>query len=413
MSAAGIRRIVLRLSAAAVFAAGGCLAVASALVPNGLHLSAPTAGNIHAIAVFGTDDRRDMPPSHQTLAGKIGVLTDLSSRSQCTAFCLSESVIATAAHCLFRTHDEVRPELRNFRFKMHGRQASSAVRIAGTEPGAAMPHVMTGSMSLHVRPPIEATRDWALARLDAPVCSTGGLPISRKTSEDLTKATSAQPVYQAGYHRDYPGERLAFGTPCAVSRSFGNANWTTITTDFENAGNLILHTCDTGGASSGSPLLVDGPNGPEVVGINVGTYVLSRVLSVNGAVTHRYQSENVANTGVSAVMFADAFKTFERAELLTARAQMRELQSLLTGIGVFSGARNGLYGAPTRTAIEIFERIEGRPQTGLATVELLQTLHAAQVAKALPPASPAPAPVETGSVQGLGLTSSAQKKNAP
>ena len=390
MSAASLQRTVLTLAAAAYFAAGCWATPASA-------------------AVFGNDDRRDLPPANQSLANKIGLLTDLKSRSQCTAVCLSENIIATAAHCLYRTQGERRPDLANFRFKLHGRPDQSASRIAGTRPGAAMAHVMTGSMSLRVKPPIEATRDWALVHLETPVCQFGGLPLSEHPVAELNASQTTQPVYQVGYHRDFPGERLAFGTPCTISSSFRNANRTTIASDFENAEDLILHTCDTGGASSGSPLLIDGPDGPEIAGLNVGTYVLSRVVSANGVVTHRYQAENVANTGVSARAFADAWETFTAAGVLAARNGMRELQGLLAGVGVYTGPRNGIYGFQTRTAIETFERIEGRTVTGLATTELMKALRTSLVARSAAPHTPPSAHLETGSVQGLGLTSSSKK----
>lgn len=405
-----LRRAVLILVASGVFVAAQ-LTPAGAMTPQpAWRFAASPATTLHRVAVFGTDDRRDLPPAKQSLAAKIGVLTDLSSRSQCTAFCVSESVIATAGHCLFRTRDEVLPDLKNFRFKLHGLPALAAARIAGAQSAASVAHVVSGSMSLSVRPPIAATRDWALVQLDVPACTAGGLKLSQHSAADLTTLAPSQPMYQVGYHRDFPGERLAYGAPCLVSRSFERANWTTIQSDFDNADQLILHSCDTGGASSGSPLLIDGADGPEVVGINVGTYVQSRVMMVNGAVAHRYQAENVANTAVSARAFAAALDTFDHAGFLTARTEMRELQLLMSGIGVFSGPRDGLYGASSRTAIETFERLEGLPVTGLATVELLLTLRATNIAKAVPPAVPVPASIETGSVSGLGLTSSAKRK---
>ena len=403
-------RAVLTLLAAGLIVSNALAAGLAQAQPSPLYSSVAGESAVQRVAVFGIDERRDLPPAYQSLANKIGVLADLRLRSQCTAFCLSENMIATAAHCLFRTRDETRPDLNNFRFWLQGKQASASARIAGTQSAAAVAHVMTGSMSLTVRPPIEATSDWALARLDKPVCGSGGLPISQHTAEELLKPGLAQPLYQVGYHRDFPGERLAFGAPCRVSRSFEHADWKTITADFDHADQLILHSCDTGGASSGSPLLVDGPNGPEVAGINVGTYVQSRILMIDGAVAHRYQAENVANTGVSARAFADLLPAFARAEFLTVRADMRELQSLLAGVGVFSGPRDGLYGEASRTAIETFERLEGRPITGLATAELLRTLRASNVARTLPAHMPAQAIVETGSVRALGLTSSASKK---
>ena len=410
--------------------AGAAIAPESALAaPPFLNAkaSATPQSNVHSIAVFGADDRRDLPPGKQSLGRKIGTLTDVRSRSQCTAFCVSEDIVATAGHCLYRTHDEVRPDLANFQFEIHGERGRIEwAGIAGGQSQAGVAEIASGSLALSVKPPIDATRDWALVRLDAPVCRSGGLPLSTRPAASLSQARAAQPVYQAAYHRDFPGGRLAFGPSCGVSRAYETASWETIQTDFYHANDLILHSCDTGGASSGSPLLIDGPNGPEVAGINVGTYVQSRVLMVNGAVAHRYQAESIANTGVSATAFTVALDVLRGATFIKTRSELRELQILLSGAGLFSGPRDGLYGPSSRQAIETFERLQGLPVTGLATVGLLARMRTAAIAKALPPAHalpPAgatPAVVETGSVPGAdplssksrssGLTSSGERK---
>lgn len=360
-------------------------------------------------AVFGEDDRRDVPPSHQTLINKIGLLTDIKTRSQCTAFCLGPTVIATAAHCLFNTRDRAAPDLGNFRFKTHGRPASASAAIAGVESPALIAHVATGSMSLKVKPPIEATSDWAIVELASPACFAGGLPLSKTTAAELVSQQPSRPVYQVGYHRDFTAGLLAFGSPCRVSRSYAGAGWQTIAADFDKPSELILHSCDTGGASSGSPLLIDGPDGPEVAGINVGTYVQSRVVMISGSIMHRYRSSNVANTAVGTRSFAPALAAISSARFLKTRHDMREVQALLAGAGLFSGPRDGLYGIATHTAITSFERLSGGPVTGFATEELLRALRSSLVATRRS-TKPAPgASLETGSVGGRGVTSSAMK----
>lgn len=367
---------------------------------------------LHRVAVFGSDDRRDLPPAQQSLERKIGTLTDLITRSQCTAFCLSETVVATAGHCLFRTRDESRPDLSNFRFQLRGPRRMTSASIAGSQSPAGVYHIASGSMSLSVKPPIEATRDWAIVKLDAPVCAAGGLPLSARSAADLAQpgVAAGTALYQIGYHRDFSNGRLAYGPLCLVSRSFRSADWATIQSDFYNARDLLLHSCDTGGGSSGSPLLIDGPHGPEVAGINVGTYVQSRILMVNDAVAHRYQAENVANTGVSATVLAAAFAALETVSFISTRDDMRDLQILLSGLGVFSGPRDGLFGPSSRQAIEAFERLNGLPVTGLATLNLLDRLRTLTVAKAMPAMQPTAAVVETGSVRGFGLTTANKRK---
>jgi protease YdgD len=359
------------------------LLAALALMPPGMADAAPGSGPqaaprvadlIHPVAVFGTDDRRPLPATHRALEASIGLLYEQRSHSVCTAFCVDDAIVATAGHCLYRTSGESAPTPAGFTFRLPGKSAKTATRIAGASAGAAPQNITSGSMRLSVQPPIDAAHDWALVRLSAPVCKGARLPVSRRDPNELVKLSAAQRIYQVAFHRDFGNWQLAFASPCAVRRTFANADWTAISHDFSDPTDVILHTCDTGGASSGSPLLIDGPSGPEVVGINVGTYVQSKVLLQNGEVIHRYQSDPVANTGVAAAAFLPRLDVFTRAEIVSSRAQVRELQELLAERGFYKGARDGSFGPVLRTAIEKFEQSEGRPETGLATTALLQRL---------------------------------------
>ena len=120
-------------------------------------------------------------------------------------------------------------------------------------------------------------------------------------------------VFNIAYHRDLPKWQPMLNTGCKVQRDFNDADWQVTRRDFSDPDQLLLHTCDTGAASSGSPLLIDGPDGPEVVGINVGTYVQSKVIMLNGEVLHRFKSDDVANTGVNALAFASSLDAFLKA----------------------------------------------------------------------------------------------------
>lgn len=365
--------LIVRLPPAALIAFFlACEAVALPSVAPGAPLAA--ARTVQNIAVFGTDDRVPLPQSQHGLEASIGLLYDRRSRSVCTAFCVGEATIATAAHCLYRTSGERPPKLSDFTFRLPGKGAKIATRIAGARTGSAAQHVMAGSTQLSIHPPIDASRDWGLVRLSEPVCKGAALAVSRRPAKDIAKLSAAQRVYHVAFHRDFGNWQLAYGAPCAIRRTFATADWTTISHDFSDAEQIILHTCDTGGASSGSPLLIDGPSGPEVVGINVGTYVQSKVLMQNGEVVHRYKSDTVANTGVSAAAFVDRLEAFAGADILAARETMRELQALLAAHGFYAGPRDGAYGALLRAAIVAFERSEGRPETGLATATLMHRL---------------------------------------
>jgi Putative peptidoglycan binding domain/Trypsin-like peptidase domain len=363
--------------------AGAALALTFALLSG----SAPTAvlalpahfsgqashnGQRHLVAVFGADDRTDLPPELKPVQQKMGLLFNSRSRTVCTAFCVAPDVVATAGHCLHRTLGERPPTHADFWFARNYDAVRDYARIAGYANGAASQNIMSGSISLNVRPPIDATRDWALVRLSRPICSKGVLPVRVLTLEQVLEYAQANKVFQISYHRDYTPWRLAYSRPCSVSKSFETADWSTIAQDFNEPAQLLLHTCDTGGASSGSPLLLDTPRGPEVIGINVGTYVQSKVLMQDGKVAQRLKADTVANTGVSAGAFAERLELFKHAQILNTHDEVRELQTALKERKFYLGPIDGTYRAGLRQAIEAFEAANDLPLTGLATRALLK-----------------------------------------
>ncbi len=352
------------------------------------------------IAVFGADDRTLLPVRMKGLEEKIGMLYEPRSRSVCTAFCIDATTIATAAHCLYRTRGERPLPLGTITFRLSTMpKKGPGVRIAGAASGAAEQNVVTGTTSLSTKPPIDATRDWALVRLASPACSKGGLALARRTPAELAAAEGARPLYQVGYHGDFGNWRLTFSPPCSVRRPGLSEGGRVIAGDFADASALILHTCDTGGASSGSPLLVDGPRGPEVAGINVGTYLQSHVLTQAGEVLHRYRSDTVANTGVSTLAFVDQRDLFQRAHILEKRSEIKRVQQALIATGHYRGDADGRYDVDLREAIGRFETAERRTRTGIASADLLRRLEAVIAEHAGSPAfEPASGKLVTGSV---------------
>lgn len=353
---------------------------------------------IQPVAVFGPDDRTQLPARLKNLEDKIGLLYEPRTRTVCTAFCIDQSTIATAAHCFYRTHGEKPVPLAKVTFRLASMNRRAAgVRIAGADRDAAAQNIVSGTTRLSTTPPIDATSDWALVRLASPICRSGGLPLASWKPSELSANEEARPIYQVGYHGDFGNWRLTLSPPCAVRRLGQKVGGHVIGGDFADAGALILHTCDTGGASSGSPLLTEGSRGPEVVGINVGTYLQSKVLMQSGEVLHRYRSDTVANTGVSTVAFIEQKDRFASAQILMSRTTISRLQTSLGATGYYRGPTDGRYSPELRQAIENFEASERRPRTGIASAEILrrlETLAAGSSAPLLDPVS-----VETGSVQ--------------
>ncbi len=288
-------------------------------------LLAPPPSDVRPVAVFGSDDRTELPAAIlDELRDKIGVLS-LGESNFCTAFCVATDTIATASHCLLGTQEQAGPDLSRVVFNVGGKDMHRhSSGLAGSPRTGFHRAIRAGTSALRVRPPIAAERDWALARLAAPVCMAGGLPISRLTRNEIEVRAAGSKVYQVGMHRDVSADRLVIGAVCGMARGFAQAHEDTIALDFANADAILLHTCDTGLGSSGSPMLTDGASGPEVVGINVGTYVISPAAANPSSGTQagaKALTEAIANTAVPAGQFRRAVADFASAtSSLRARA---------------------------------------------------------------------------------------------
>lgn len=149
---------------------------------------------------------------------------------------------------------------------------------------------------------------------------------------------------------------------------------------------MVLHTCDTGGASSGSPILKQTANGAVVVAINVGTYVQSRSTVQGTEVSARQRSETIANTAVNAEAFVARLDALREANIVATGPLIRQLQEMLAQRGHYTGKMDGSYGPALKTAIEAYEQAGGLPVTGLATEALRKRL----MGEAARAASPSP-----------------------
>ena len=261
-------------------------------------------------AVFGVDDRGAVPVRHKALSRSIGLFFNPKARTVCSAFCVGDNVIATASHCIFKTAGEAPLDPADFRFGPPNANPAHLARVAGSTTGTAANNVIAGNMRLNVKPPIDATQDWALVRLDRPVCRGAVLPVVPIPAPEVAARARSGQVFHVAFHRDRLPWRLLYAPGCRIAPAFDQIDREQIERDFRTPDRLLLHRCGTGGASSGSPLLVEGPNGPVVVGINVGTYVQSRVVLQDGSVLFRSKPEAIANTAVNATAFADAIATF-------------------------------------------------------------------------------------------------------
>lgn len=356
-------------AAALAFVAAFTAPVAAAPLP----LSMPQASNtqVQKIAVFGRDDRQTVPERYDAAAQAVGILYNDRTRTVCSAFCVSDRVVATAAHCVAGGRPS---NAGSFVFsRNHGRSRDTA-HVEGFANRSSPQNIVSGDFQMRVRPPIDAAYDWALLRMSRDICAKRSLHVRVLSLPEIMAEARANRVYQISYHRDFTQWKPAYSKPCGVARDFDNAQWSAIAPDFLAAERMILHTCDTGGASSGSPLLIETPDGPAVIGINVGTYVRSKVTMQNGEIARKPKSETVANTAVNAGAFASRIEALRSAHVLPSGRPMKELQKRLQVQTFYQGRIDGTFGAKLRSAIEAYEQARSLPVTGLATPALLLRL---------------------------------------
>ncbi|MGE0764912.1 MAG: trypsin-like peptidase domain-containing protein [Hyphomicrobiaceae bacterium] len=348
---------------------------------------------VERIAIFGTDDRVASPSRYAKAADNIGLFFSNQSRTVCTAYCVAPNIVATAAHCLSQP-DGNPAQLSDFMFARGYDRLRDYARIEGYQTGSSAQSIITGDFQHRVRPPIDAANDWALVRLNRPICREGGLQVTPMTAAQVATEAQAGRIFQLSYHRDWTQWRLAYSKPCAVARDFKAVPWTSIAPDFLNADKMLLHQCDTGGASSGSPLLLDRGGVVSVVGTNVGTYVQSKILTEGGQVTLREKAETVANTAVNAGVFASRIQLLGSATILSSGDPLRDLQRRLSDQRLYQARIDGSYGPVLRSAIEGYERQRRMPITGLPTHELLTRLNQEAIGLGqVSPSSALPPPV--------------------
>ncbi len=324
-------------------------------------------------AVFGDDQRVRLPDAAVAISANVGVLVSSQTGALCSAFCLSPDVIATAGHCVNGTSPTTRPDLSRLRFTPSTDRRRPSTAIKGGANGTQSQNIITGSRQLRLEPPINAADDWAVIKLEAPACQAGGFALTTKDRNTVTTATDQGQLYQVASHRDLPDVAPRLATDCKLTAPNPNGAAVDARHDFSDWPSILFHMCDTGGGSSGSPLLIDGAHGPEVVGINVGTYVLSRAIPLASS-SSESRMQAVANTAIDITRIAPGFEAIRSRFIVESVADVQAIQSALHAVKLYAGPINGLWSPRLETAVRAFETSTGAEATGLLTTQLLHSL---------------------------------------
>jgi protease YdgD len=371
-----ISRLAIAFGACWLIAAG--LAGPAAAVPF-KPLPAPAGPrSVVPVAVFGSDERTKLPTPLKSLRNSIGLIYNGDVKTVCSAFCVHDNIVATASHCIYRTKGKRAPPANKFVFSRPGTGLPSS-RVAGARAKAAAQQIIAGAVGISTKPPIDAALDWALVKLELPVCRGHALKLLALPQRQVAKEAAADHVFQVAFHRDFGNWTIAHGRNCRVQTSKRGLDGYGANRDFRNPRDLILHGCDTGGASSGSPIFVSTPRGPRVVAINVGTFVRSRVLVFKQRRKRKVFSSPIANTAVSVAAFADRLEVLKSAEILTATEDLLRMQDTLAIMRLYSGPLDGIYGSKMRRAISAYEQKSGSLVTGLPTSALMNKLRSGSV----------------------------------
>ncbi len=350
---------------------------------------------IKRIAVIGKDDRKGVSWTHRSVAGGVGILyrnQDLG-QWQCTAFCVSSNVIATNAHCLLKENGNT--HLGNMSFRIPPVQLFkkdsylSFLRSNRSGPNADLVSVEGGVAGLSLfsgdyRGSNEVSllgKDWALAKLEKPICKGRALQFTDASMDLLQMASRNRDVFMVGFHGDTDMSSRRVSRNCVIysrdNKKYFPARDREIV---QNSGTLVPHSCDSSEGSSGSPIFLNTRHGPRVVGINLGSFGHSKYVVRRHRYTRRViERKRFAyriNMAVQPHAFVQGIQRFENETLLSSMFDFKRVQRFLKKLGFYRGRVDGVMGLSTRQAIMRFERKRNLAAIGVPTQQLLSQLEA-------------------------------------
>jgi protease YdgD len=197
--------------------------------------------------VIGADDR--VPVDSQDWPWAAIGRVNRATGGYCTGTLIGPRQVLTVAHCLY--------DARRGRFAL----PADVHFVAGYRRGSWLAHSIASAVIVadgyvpRERESLEAlSHDWAVIVLANDV-GIRPIPWRPLDAGDLLDAGSQGTITRAGYSRDR-AHMLSAHRGCAV-------------TGVIEGGVLVIHECDGTNGDSGSPLLLEGPDGPELVGLHL------------------------------------------------------------------------------------------------------------------------------------------------
>ena len=144
-------------------------------------------------------------------------------------------MIATASHCLYGHRKRNRLYLSSFLFKLKTGKKNARIysKLAGNRTRQSRRYIVTGTSKLSRKPPIGAARDWAVVRLERPVCNKGWFNSIDLDHHKLETAARNKKLFQVAYHMDYGKNwQIAYSRSCSINRNYGGLTWSNIKKHF-------------------------------------------------------------------------------------------------------------------------------------------------------------------------------------
>jgi tetratricopeptide (TPR) repeat protein len=322
------------------------------------------------IGIFGKDTRRKPPDKYSELMNSVGQLEMRLGRSRtlCTTFCVADSVVATAAHCLFGPQARNRLTASSIAIGQGANRRVSAI-AGGTEERMEW-SVVSGTTSTTSAAPYNSAHDWALVRLAVPICKGRTVKLSgKRDGSGVWPRMPESEMFILAYHADTGASSLKVSDDCMssdVPLEPDLARWIHAASSV-SSDDLLLHRCDISRGASGSPVFLGTAIGPAVVGLNV----VAEGIRTGRGQRQEWDKRVSANRSILTSAFESQIALLRDTPEPVSKDELKSVQSMLKEAGYYKGEITGVYGRETRQAVLDLERAHDQPATGRPSAKLV------------------------------------------